>query len=76
MILLAVFICFDAIIAEPITARAWPALILWDVSTRSARAIVVMNATFERLFYLIDGVEGRYCGHGIFPPEQELYAQS
>ena len=74
MSLFTLFIDSDAIIAEPVSAVAESALILWYVAARRARTIVVVNAICGWFFDLINGVERRCCGHGISPSEQELYA--
>ena len=76
MKLLALSVKLNAIIAEPVAAVARFTLILWYVTARRARTIVVMDAKCGWLFNLVNRIEFCCCWHGISPSRQELYSES
>jgi hypothetical protein len=51
----------------PVAARSGLALMLWYVTTRRARIIVVMNLPVGWFLALIDGVECGYFRHNNSP---------
>ena len=58
---------FLALLTVPVAARSGLALMLWYVTTRRARIIVVMNLPVGWFLALIDGVECGYFRHNNSP---------
>ncbi len=65
----------SAIIAESVSAGSWFPFILWYVTTRRTRTIVMMNTICGLFFNLVNGIEDSRCGHGISPSWYKLYSE-